>query len=41
MYGRMTKWSVKLNRYNIIYEPRSAIKSQALVDFVADFSDDP
>ncbi|KAK1432046.1 hypothetical protein QVD17_08935 [Tagetes erecta] len=26
--------------YDIIYEPRTAIKSQALADFVADFSDD-
>ena len=36
----MAKWSVKLSTYNIIYEPRSTIKSQALADFVADFSDD-
>ena len=41
MYGRMAKWSVKLSIYNIIYEPRSVRKSQALADFVADFSDDP
>ena len=40
MSGRMAKWSVKLSTYNIIYEPKTAIKSQALADFVADFSDD-
>ena len=40
MFGRVAKWSVKLSTYNIVYEPRSVIKSQALVDFVADFSDD-
>ena len=40
MSGRMAKWSVKLSTYNIIYEPRSAINSQALADFVVDFSDD-
>ena len=40
MSGGMAKWSVKLSTYNIIYEPRSAIKSKALADFVADFSDD-
>ena len=40
MLGRMAKWSVKLSTVDIRYEPRSAIKSQALADFVADFSDD-
>ena len=40
MSGRMAKWSVKLSTYNIIYEPKTAIKWQALADFVADFSDD-
>ncbi|KAL4581685.1 hypothetical protein LXL04_006212 [Taraxacum kok-saghyz] len=40
MSGRMAKWSVKLSTYNIIYEPKTAIKSQALADFVADFSND-
>ncbi|KAD5803282.1 hypothetical protein E3N88_14642 [Mikania micrantha] len=38
--GRMAKWSVKLSTYDLIYEPRTAIKSQALADFVADFSSD-
>nr|XP_043629812.1 uncharacterized protein LOC122601106 [Erigeron canadensis] len=38
--GRMAKWSVKLSAFNLIYEPRTAIKSQALADFVADFSTD-
>ena len=36
----MAKWSVKLSTYDLIYEPRTAIKSQALADFVADFSND-
>ena len=40
MTGGMAKWSVKLSTYNIIYEQISTIKSQALADFVADFSDD-
>ena len=40
MSGRMSKLLVKLNTYDVIYDPRSAITSQALVDFVADFSDD-
>ncbi|KAK9050558.1 hypothetical protein SSX86_029875 [Deinandra increscens subsp. villosa] len=40
MSGRMAKWSVKLSAYDLIYEARTAIKSQALADFVADFSTD-
>jgi dsDNA-binding SOS-regulon protein/uncharacterized protein YchJ len=40
MSGRMAKWAVKLSAFDIIYEPRTAIKSQALADFVADFSSD-
>ena len=40
MPGRMAKCSVKLSTYDIKYEPRSPIKSQALADFVAKFSDD-
>ncbi|KAI3821347.1 hypothetical protein L1987_08913 [Smallanthus sonchifolius] len=40
MLGRMVKWSVKLSAYDLIYEPRTAIKSQALADFVVDFSSD-
>ncbi|XP_074271077.1 uncharacterized protein LOC141594999 [Silene latifolia] len=35
--GRMTKWSVHLSGYDLQFEPRTAIKSQALVDFVSDF----
>jgi len=38
--GRMAKWSVKLSTYDLVYEPRTAIKSQALANFVADFSTD-
>ena len=40
MSGRMAKWPIKLIAYDIKYEPRTAIKSQALADFVADFSSD-
>ncbi|XP_074323214.1 uncharacterized protein LOC141660154 [Apium graveolens] len=34
----MAKWSIHLSMYEITYESRTAIKSQALADFVADFS---
>ncbi|KAI3761737.1 hypothetical protein L1987_52158 [Smallanthus sonchifolius] len=40
MSGRMAKWSVKLSAYDLIYEPRTTIKSQALADFVVEFSSD-
>ena len=36
--GRLTKWAVKLGEYNVIFRPVTAIKSQALADFVAEFS---
>ncbi|KAL0462747.1 UNVERIFIED_CONTAM: hypothetical protein Slati_0162300 [Sesamum latifolium] len=32
--GRMIKWAIKLNEYDISYQPRSAIKAQALAEFV-------
>ncbi|XP_074265474.1 uncharacterized protein LOC141587908 [Silene latifolia] len=35
--GRMTKWSVHLSGYDLQFEPRTAIKSQALADFIFDF----
>ncbi|KAI3827873.1 hypothetical protein L1987_01961 [Smallanthus sonchifolius] len=38
--GRMANWSVKLSSYDLKYEPRTAIKSQSLADFVTDFSSD-
>ncbi|XP_075092008.1 uncharacterized protein LOC142172130 [Nicotiana tabacum] len=36
--GRLAKWATELSEYDIIYQPRTAIKSQVLPDFVADFS---
>ncbi|XP_074323118.1 uncharacterized protein LOC141660057 [Apium graveolens] len=36
--GRMAKWVIRLSTYDITYDTRTAIKSQALADFVADFS---
>ncbi|TYK03499.1 uncharacterized protein E5676_scaffold121G001200 [Cucumis melo var. makuwa] len=34
--GRLAKWAVLLQQYNIVYIPQKAIKGQALVDFLAD-----
>ncbi|XP_038688375.1 uncharacterized protein LOC119987518 [Tripterygium wilfordii] len=36
--GRLTKWAVELSEHDITYQPRTAIKSQVLADFVADFT---
>lgn len=38
--GRMAKWAIHLSTYDISYKSRTAIKSQALADFVVDFSPD-
>ncbi|XP_056695403.1 uncharacterized protein [Spinacia oleracea] len=37
---RMEKWTMALGSFDIKYQPRTAIKSQALADFVADISPD-
>ena len=37
---KMAKWAISLSAYDIRYLPRTAIKSQALADFVADFRPD-
>ncbi|XP_071907834.1 uncharacterized protein [Coffea arabica] len=34
--GRMVKWAVELSEYDLGYQPRTAIKAQALADFIAD-----
>jgi hypothetical protein len=35
--GRISKWAVELGALNIDFNPRTAIKSQALVDFMAEW----
>jgi len=37
--GRIAKWSVELMSETLTYAPRKAINSQALVDFVAEWTD--
>ena len=39
--GRVTKWGIELAAFEITYKRRDAIKSQALVDFVADWTEMP
>jgi hypothetical protein len=35
--GKISKWAVELGSLNIDFKPRTAIKSQALVDFMAEW----
>ena len=35
---RMAQWEVELRQLNIEYHPRTAIKAQALVDFIVKFT---
>nr|AAP06851.1 putative polyprotein [Oryza sativa Japonica Group]ABF95101.1 retrotransposon protein, putative, unclassified [Oryza sativa Japonica Group] len=39
--GRVVKWAVKLSEFDLHFEPRHAIKSQALADFVAEWTPAP
>lgn len=36
--GRITKWAVELAEYDLSYARRTSIKSQVLVDFIADWT---
>jgi hypothetical protein len=36
--GRIAQWSIELGQYDIQFVPRIAIKSQALADFVAEWT---
>ena len=39
--GRLLKWAIELSQFEIEFQPRPAIKGQALVDFIAEFSYKP
>ena len=36
--GRMIQWAIELSQFDIEYLPRTAIKSQALADFIVEFT---
>ena len=36
--GRLIQWLIELIEFDIDYRPRTAIKAQALVDFIAEFT---
>jgi hypothetical protein len=35
--GKSAKWAIELSMYDIVYKPRTAIKAQALSNFVAEW----
>ncbi|KAM1559810.1 hypothetical protein ACFX1X_003117 [Malus domestica] len=35
---RVMKWALELGQYGLVFRPRTAIKAQALVDFVVEFT---
>jgi hypothetical protein len=37
--GRISKWAIELSKYVVDFEKRSMIKSQILVDFVAEWTE--
>ena len=37
--GRVTKWAIQPAGHTILYEPRTMIKSQALADFLVDWTE--
>jgi len=36
--GRMVQWAMELSQFDIVYKPQTAIKAQALADFVTEFT---
>ena len=36
--GWLIQWAVELGEFDIRYQPRNAIKAQALADFIAEFT---
>ena len=36
--GRLIQWAIELSEFDIKYQPRHAIKAQALTNFIAEFT---
>ena len=36
--GRMIQWAIEFSQFDIEYHPKTAIKAQALADFIAEFT---
>jgi hypothetical protein len=39
--GRLVNWVIELGQYDIEYHPRTAVKGQALADFVVEMNESP
>jgi hypothetical protein len=37
--GKIAKWAMEPSMYDIVYKPRTAIKAQALSDFMAEWTE--
>ena len=35
---RMIQWAIELSQFDVQYRPQTAIKAQALADFIAEFT---
>ena len=38
LFGQMTKWAVELSEHDIYFQPQTAIKSQVIANFIANFT---
>ena len=36
--GRLIQWAIELSEFDVKYQPRNAIKAQALTEFIAEFT---
>ena len=36
--GRLIQWAIELSEFDVKYQPRNAIKAQALADFIVEFT---
>ncbi|XP_025625553.1 uncharacterized protein [Arachis hypogaea] len=41
LVGRMMTWAIELSQYDLRYEPRHAIKAQAMAEFLVEVTGDP
>ena len=39
--GRLVKWAIELSEFDVRFKPRTTIKGQILVDFIAEFTTAP
>ena len=36
--GQLIQWAIEISEFDVKYQPRNAIKAQALADFIAEFT---